>query len=698
MHRKHILFLSACFVVFMTAVTSCRKEKNPGGVTPSIENGFNGGFGYVGGFISENQNFETDWASMKTIDLITEHYYENDREVTRRITVPLPWAWDKGPQQWLPNYSARNMAEIDAGDWEMAFNLTGIKEKPGEHYFGLYNRFTGILRVFYYLTDDRVPPHDGNDHMWNMGLTKDLIEHVTFQFAIPYGEEATDTYKTVLGGNDAVFRTTALTSACSNEGKVTPAQGWWAYDIDMSAMRKHDFFESDRSIMRPGMQVYNQDNVVLNSIMHGTLDGTFGGKMNLNSLKGSGTTEGGIACGLIGSFANGILTNLKFLDFMFYDEDSDDPQPSMGPVIASAIGIGLGGLGKGLESILKTAREDPDKLGDFNGKINLSLDATIETVGSIGGERTTLVPSPELNVSAFFNKVEGLGEGVWNIEHHPDIYVVTDAFWGDKAKFSSVERVSSEGRTAYQLTNNPDDVGLRLISFMDPTSIGGVRFNPNALPEGIIGDISVTTSYAVLKNSAPGYTRGFRKAIGLDYEEPELTSKSTFQSDDSDVGFRIIKKAHADGIFTSEIPEDIKDVVGYRLAQQMTGQNIHRRMFGPATLYANPNATPNEVDDVAMVSNPQVFLPVNSASRLLFSMEIPDFVVSAVMSLKAADDVVMFHSLRFIPRINFVKLKDLPDIYDGIVKRSKSLPVPGVDYPNLEQDLADIKDIIDNAK
>lgn len=697
MFRKHILYLSACIVMLMMGATSCDKEEDPVPGKPTAENGFDGGYGYVGGFISENQNFETDWASMKTIDLITEHYYENDREVTRRITVPLPWAWDKGPQQWLPNYTARNMAEIDADDWEMAFNLTGIKEKPGEHYFGLYNRYTGILRVFYYLTEDRVPSHDGNDHMWNMGLTKDLIEHVTFQFAIPYGEEATDSYKAALGGNDAVFSTTAITSACTNEGKVTPAQGWWAYDIDMSAMRKHDFFESDRSIMRPGMQVFNQDNVVLNSIMHGTLDGSFGGNMNLNSLKGAGTTNGGIVSGLVGNFMGGFLTNLKLLDYAFYNGPADQA-PSIGPVVFSIIGIAFGTAGKGLESNLKAAREDPDKLGDFNGKINLTLDATIETVGSIGGERTTLVPSPELNVSAFFNRVDGFGEGVWNIEHHPDIYVVTDAFWGDKAKFSSVEKVTSEGRTAYQLTNNPDDVGLRLISFMDPTSIGGVRFNPDALPDGIDGNISVTTSYAVLKNSAPGYTRGFRKAIGLDYEEPELTSKDTFQSDDPDVGFKIIKKAHADGIFTSEIPEDIEDVIGYRMTQQMTGQNIHRRLFGPAAFYSNPNASPNEVDDVAMVSNPQVFLPVNSASRLLFNMEIPDFVVTAVMSLNAADDVAMFHSLRFIPRIKFVKLKDLPDIYAEIVKRSKSLPASGVDYPNLDQDLADIKDIVDNAK
>ena len=79
-------------------------------------------------------------------------------------------------------------------------------------------------------------------------------------------------------------------------------------------------------------------------------------------------------------------------------------------------------------------------------------------------------------------------------------------------------------------------------------------------------------------------------------------------------------------------------------------------------------------------------------------MEIPDFVATAVLTLKAADDVAMCHSLRFIPRIKFVKLAELPGIYAEIEKRSKSMPGSGVDYPNLEQDLADIKDIIDNAK
>lgn len=104
------------------------------------------------------------------------------------------------------------MSELNPKDWTLVFNLTGIDQKPGEHFFGLYNSYTGVLRVFYYLTEDRIPASDSNDHMWTMGLSKDLLEHVIFQFAIPYEEEATESYKNALGGNDALFQTTALTA------------------------------------------------------------------------------------------------------------------------------------------------------------------------------------------------------------------------------------------------------------------------------------------------------------------------------------------------------------------------------------------------------------------------------------------------------------------------------------------------------
>ena len=293
METMRTKFIISATITLLGAVVSCNKKslQEENIITP--DHTYEYGVDHDAGGITRNTAFEYDWASQNKIELVTSYKKENDRIKVETIDVPLPWAWQSGPQQWLPQYAARNMSERDAAYWHLVFNLTGVDEKPGEHFFGLYNSKTGILRVFYYLTADRIPAHDGNDHMWQMGFTQDLVEHVAFQFALPYGEPVTDFYKRALGGNAAAYKTTALTEACSKQGKVVPAIGWWCYEVDMSPLREHNFFESDRSVMTPGMLVFHEDNVVLNSIMQGSLDGKMTGSINLESLAGAGTSTGG---------------------------------------------------------------------------------------------------------------------------------------------------------------------------------------------------------------------------------------------------------------------------------------------------------------------------------------------------------------------------------------------------------------------
>ena len=58
MMRKHRFILTACLVVFSMSAVSCIKDRIPGHGSshgkPTEENGFNVGFGYVGGFASDN--------------------------------------------------------------------------------------------------------------------------------------------------------------------------------------------------------------------------------------------------------------------------------------------------------------------------------------------------------------------------------------------------------------------------------------------------------------------------------------------------------------------------------------------------------------------------------------------------------------------------------------------------------------------
>ena len=121
-------------------------------------------------------------------------------------------------------------------------------------------------------------------------------------------------------------------------------------------------------------------------------------------------------------------------------------------------------------------------------------------------------------------------------------------------------------------------------------------------------------------------------------------------------------------------------------------------MFGASAFFSNPSAGTDQVDNVTMVTDPEVYLPVNSTDRLLFNTDIPDYVVTAVLALDAGEDETMIHSLRFLPKVKFVTLSELPGIYSQIVSRAAAMSSGIITYPQMNEDIAKIKKIVDNAK
>ena len=126
---------------------------------------------------SVNTKFEKKWYDVQEIELVVSSGYENGRLVTKSIMAPLPWASDLLPQQHLPEETLMQMMAFKE-DWALVFNLTGIKSRPDYHYFGLYNKYSGKLRVFYYLTQENLPASDANDHMWVAAFDKSLAEQM----------------------------------------------------------------------------------------------------------------------------------------------------------------------------------------------------------------------------------------------------------------------------------------------------------------------------------------------------------------------------------------------------------------------------------------------------------------------------------------------------------------------------------------
>ena len=188
---------------------------------------------------SDNTQFEKKWYDAQEIELVVSSGYENGRLVTKSINEPLPWAHDLLPQQHLPEETLMEMMAYKE-DWALVFNLTGIKSRPDYHYFGLYNKYSGKLRIFYFITKENMPESDANDHMWVAAFDKSLAEHASAQFALPYNVTPTDKYKSLANVVMATARTDSWKQGTA--GKVIPAVGWWAFDVDLSTMRPHDFF------------------------------------------------------------------------------------------------------------------------------------------------------------------------------------------------------------------------------------------------------------------------------------------------------------------------------------------------------------------------------------------------------------------------------------------------------------------------
>ena len=651
---------------------------------------------------SINTLFEKKWYDAKEIDLVVGNGYQNGKPVINTIKVALPWAYELLPQQHLPEGTFTQMMAFKE-DWSLVFNLTGIQSRPDYHYFGLYNRYTGKLRIFYYITQENMPASDANDHMWVATFDKSLAEHTAAQFALPYNVQPTDEFKSIANAVMTTARTDSWKQGTA--GKVIPAVGWWAFDVDLSAMRPHDFFAQDlNKSLQVSLKLFNQDNVWLDSIMQGSLDGKLDGKMNLRALEKtftsmSGGGIAGTATGDILGAAGSLLMNTYFLKTWA----AVGGENTTGAWWCFA-GCCLSLAGKLIDDFWASDTDTPEadaSFGKFDADIKLDLHAAMTTSGVINGERSTTVPNAEMSSGYIKQKdADGkdtyLGSGVCNINDTPVIYVVNDAYWYErhanvfsKEKAFELDDDDTKAVSSYYLAKDASLPGLRLISFLDPTSIGGIQVNTDLYPEGL-DEVNVCITYGVFPGSNPGYTNAFRSAIGLD-KLPywTLCSKSEF-STQNNTEFKTFKYPRTSSIFQDIEPvsDVFADVVATRLSSQLINGNIERRYYGQSAYYTKQLVTPEEVDNVQFVSDPEIFVPFNVEKQCLYDPIVPDFVVTVQITAKSPKGYYVTNNLRFVPKIELISYKDIESKAKDANNRKAEMTGPAgvtVNYTTMDQ-------------
>ena len=325
------------------------------------------------------------------------------------------------------------------------------------------------------------------------------------------------------------------------------------------------------------------------------------------------------------------------------------------------------------------------------------------TSGEIIGERSTTVPNAEMSSGYFKQKdADGkdtfIGSGVCNINDSPVIYVVKDAYWYErhtkvfsKEKAFNLDDDDTKPVNSYYIAKDASLPGLRLISFLDPTSIGGIQLNTDLYPEGL-ENVIVCISYGVFPGSNPGYTNAFRRAIGLE-ELPHWTlcAQSNF-STQNNTEFKTFKYPRTSDIF-KDIKTDDKvfaDVVATRLSSQLINGNIERRYYGQSAYYTRELATPEEVDNVQFVSDPEIFVPFSVEKQCLYDPIVPDFVVTVQITAKVTtgEGYYITNNMRFVPKIVLISYKDIDRIASEANSRRASMTGPAgvtVYYNTMDQ-------------
>lgn len=458
-----------------------RLERASGAMTGMIKDWdytANGGASLPTNYNINDADFTRDnWRNQEAIyiwDGQTKINDDNRKDPNSYTLVTLPW-YEGEKQTNLPNQFTDGLTPENG--WEWVLNRCGSTVMPNNNFFAVYNKYTGILRFFYYLPNGVTT---GNDHVWQISMTDNIALHSLFGYGLPSTANVMD--RSLLGptGNGTMVNYVApWVEMRSDDGLIVPKDGWWAFDVDLSLYRPNsEILKNDNIYLL--MRSWNAQHVSLHSTITASIDGSLKEKVKESKTSGSDIAKGAL---MLGSAAINIAAGIGF----FQSTGSDNIAKGLGS-LASVLGCGkeFAGLFGG-------------KSGPFEAEISLGLDGTIDTEGFIKGSATNIgVASPTLYLRDFILKNSpSLGHGSWNIKKYPVVHVFNDIkYYGN----------NTEKAPGYRFVNFP--------YFFDPSSIE-VELNPDVFPEKEIEWMQVDATCVGTNRTGVTGTDRYRLALGL---------------------------------------------------------------------------------------------------------------------------------------------------------------------------------------
>ena len=290
---------------------------------------FNGGAEVAPYHNINDADFTADtWRKQGSIyiwDGSTQLTEDNWQDKKNYKSVDLPWSGTSDVLTNLPYGFCDNITP-DNG-WEWVLNRCGGSKIPNNNFFAVYNKYSGILRFFFYMP--KTTKTAGNDHIWQVSLTNTLADNSLWGYGLPSAETAKDRSKlspTITGTQ--VNYVAPWVEMKSTDGLIVPNEGWWAFDVDLSQYRpNHDI--SAESI-RLQMRSWNSQHVSLFSTLTADISGSI--KQTLKEKDSSSDIAKGVCIGV--SAAVGIASTAAGI----YSGNAQGVCAGLGS-LASAIGM-----------------------------------------------------------------------------------------------------------------------------------------------------------------------------------------------------------------------------------------------------------------------------------------------------------------------------------------------------------------------
>jgi len=401
---------------------------------------------------AENLGVLTKPNSLATINTITGvnscFNWETNPYVslTNGQTRILPWY--NGATTQIPSFILSDYKKEDG--WELLYNfLTGTEN--GQNYLFFYNKFTGIIRTYYFLADDVTA---GSNGMWGLSFTNQnaLLNNVGY-FASPISELSQDPL--AISSNLSIDATTKGI-----------ARGWNAFDTEIT-------YDPNATVKPIKMRVFsttsNISQISLSGDVQLSSSGTIvsvGTKNGLQDAANSAAKSGGDAA------KDYIKSKVK-----------SDSSSFIKKIFGNAASVVIGGgvkeiINAGINLLFGSFIGKKSEPTSTSQKIEFKTNGTINLIGTISSSSANNVssiaglytPGTQPDLSNFLLPCFDKQLGVWNLESTPVLLTTQQATGGNHLP--------------------PDDDLYQRFYMLDASSIK-VKINPDLLPE--IQSYEVTT-------------------------------------------------------------------------------------------------------------------------------------------------------------------------------------------------------------